>query len=290
MMIGSTTKVFGLFGDPVIQSLSPLMQNTAFRILQLDSIYLPFLVSRESLAGAVNSIRALNLGGVNLTIPHKERVIPYLDQVDEQAGLIGAVNTIVNRDGALCGYNTDASGFLVSLKSAGFNPKGKRAVIMGAGGAARAVAAALAINGASPIHICSRSAERGKRLAQELGRAGVAVAAGGYGHHFFEILPKADLLVNATPVGSYPNQKEKPAAGREHLHPGLLVCDLVYNPPQTRLLAEAAAAGCSVLNGVGMLVHQGALAFQLWTGRKAPVDAMQRVVSDKIDNNNERRR
>jgi shikimate dehydrogenase len=282
MMVSGSTKVFALFGDPVTHSLSPLMQNTAFKALKLDCCYLPFLVRRESLAEAVSAVRALNLGGVNLTIPHKERVLSYLDEVDEEARVIGAVNTVVNRDGYLCGYNTDAPGFLASLKSVGFDAKGKRVVVMGAGGAARAAVFALVHQGISHIYICNRNTSRGEMLARDLRKAGAAVGVSDYGVSFSEALKNADLLVNATPVGMYPNHKENPIIMRDQLHPRLLVCDLVYNPPQTRLLEEAAAAGCDVLNGVGMLAHQGALAFQLWTGKKAPVDLMHRAVLDAL--------
>lgn len=286
MLVSGSTKVFALFGDPVMHSLSPLMQNTAFKILELDACYIPLLVHSGDLAEAVKAVRALNFGGVNLTIPHKEKVLSYLDEVDEEAKLIGAVNTVVNRNGYLYGYNTDASGFLASLQSLGFDPKGKRVVVMGAGGAARAVAVTLALQGASRIHICNRSTRRGEILAQDLCRVGAAVDVSDYGVSCSEALKYADLLINATPVGMYPNHKENPIIMSDQLHPRLLVCDLVYNPPQTMLLKEAAAVGCGVLNGVGMLAHQGALAFQLWTGRKAPVDLMQGVVLDALKDEN----
>lgn len=286
MLVSGSTKVFALFGDPVMHSLSPLMQNTAFKILELDACYIPLLVHSGDLAEAVKAVRALNFGGVNLTIPHKEKVLSYLDEVDEEAKLIGAVNTVVNRNGYLYGYNTDASGFLASLQSLGFDPKGKRVVVMGAGGAARAVAVTLALQGASRIHICNRSTRRGEILAQDLCRVGAAVDVSEYGVSCSEALKYADLLINATPVGMYPNHKENPIIMSDQLHPRLLVCDLVYNPPQTMLLKEAAAVGCGVLNGVGMLAHQGALAFQLWTGRKAPVDLMQGVVLDALKDEN----
>lgn len=286
MLVSGSTKVFALFGDPVMHSLSPLMQNTAFKMLELDACYIPLLVHSGDLAEAVKAVRALNFGGVNLTIPHKEKVLSYLDEVDEEAKLIGAVNTVVNRNGYLYGYNTDASGFLASLQSLGFDPKGKRVVVMGAGGAARAVAVTLALQGASRIHICNRSTRRGEILAQDLCRVGAAVDVSDYGVSCSEALKYADLLINATPVGMYPNHKENPIIMSDQLHPRLLVCDLVYNPPQTMLLKEAAAVGCGVLNGVGMLAHQGALAFQLWTGRKAPVDLMQGVVLDALKDEN----
>ncbi|MDD2555125.1 MAG: shikimate dehydrogenase [Syntrophaceticus sp.] len=281
MLISGSTKVFALFGDPVTHSLSPIMQNAAFRALQLDCCYVSFLVRQDGLAVAVKAVRELNLGGVNITIPHKERVLAYLDQVDERALQIGAVNTIVNQDGHLCGYNTDASGFLASLGSVGFETKGKRVVMMGAGGAARAVAVALVHAGASRIDISNRSLNRAESLADDLRKIGADVDVCDYGVCFFEAVQNADLLVNATPVGMYPNHEDAPLIMRDRLPPHLLVCDLVYNPPQTRLLKEAAAAGCSVINGVGTLVHQGALAFELWTGRKAPLDLLQIAVDTR---------
>jgi shikimate dehydrogenase len=282
MLISGSTKVFALFGDPVTHSLSPIMQNAAFKALQLDCCYVPFLVREGSLAAAVKAVRELNLGGVNITIPHKEKVLAYLDQVDEGALQIGAVNTIVNRDGYLFGYNTDASGFLASLRSVDFEPNGKRVVVMGAGGAARAAAVALVHEGVSWIDISNRSIKRAELLADDLRKMGADVGLCDYGVCFFEAVQNADLLVNATPVGMYPDHEDDPIIMKERLHSRLLVCDLVYNPPQTRLLREAAAVGCSVINGVGMLVHQGALAFELWTGRKAPVDLMQRAVIDSL--------
>ncbi len=283
-MVGGSTKVFGLFGDPVAQSLSPLMQNLAFQELFLDCCYLPFLVAENRLADAINAISALGLGGVNLTIPHKERVLSYLDEVDEQARRIRAVNTIVNREGTLWGYNTDAPGFIASLESTGFKPRGKKAVLMGAGGAARAVAFGLAEEGISKLHIYCRNIDSGGLLAKDLQvyYPGLLITIEGDGASTSRALTEADLLINATPEGMYPCHQEEPICTRKQLHPGLLVSDLVYNPSRTRLLKEAAAAGCETLDGLGMLVHQGALAFELWTGEKAPVDLMYNAVSNAL--------
>ncbi len=279
MGISGLTKVYGLFGDPVEHSLSPIMQNTAFQALGLDCVYLPFLVQSKDIAGAVQAVRALHLGGVNLTIPHKERVLPYLDEVEKEAEFIGAVNTIVNRNGRLCGYNTDAPGFLASLKAAGFDPSGKNAVILGAGGAARAVSFALAKKGARGIYIFNRRVEKAEKLAADLKAAyQVPTFSGDLSSDLAASLKDAELLVNATPVGMYPNHTSRPLFTRKQLHQGLLVCDLIYNPLRTRLLEEAEAAGCRILNGVGMLVWQGALAFQLWTGKKAPAALMEEAV------------
>ncbi|HHW28267.1 MAG TPA: shikimate dehydrogenase [Syntrophomonadaceae bacterium] len=279
MGISGLTKVYGLFGDPVEHSLSPIMHNTAFQALGLDCVYLPFLVKSKDIASAVQAVRALHLAGVNLTIPLKECVLPYLDEVEKEAELIGAVNTMINRDGRLCGYNTDAPGFLAALKAAGFNPSGKNAVILGAGGAARAVSFALAQEGVRGIHIFNRSVEKAEKLAADLNAAyQFPTTAGDLSSDLAAALKGAELLVNATPVGMYPNHNAEPLLTRNQLHQGLLVCDLIYNPLQTRLLKEAEAAGCRFLNGVGMLVWQGALAFQLWTGEKAPAALMEEAV------------
>ncbi|MDR9757915.1 MAG: shikimate dehydrogenase [Thermoanaerobacterales bacterium] len=279
MGIKGMTKVYGLFGDPVEHSLSPIMQNTAFQALGLDCVYLPFLVQSKDIGSAVQAVRALHLGGVNLTIPLKERVLPYLDEVEKEAEFIGAVNTIVNRNGRLCGYNTDAPGFLASLKAAGFNPSGKNTVILGAGGAARAVSFALAQGGAAGINILNRSVEKAEKLAQDLKAAyQVPTGVGDLSSDLAAALKGAELLVNATPVGMYPNHTSAPLLTRNQLHQRLLVCDLIYNPLQTRLLEEAEAANCRFLSGVGMLVWQGALAFQLWTGEKPPAALMEEAV------------
>lgn len=285
ILIGGRTKVFALFGDPVGHSLSPVMQNRAFAASGLDCCYVPFRVDRDGLAAAVAAIRALGLWGVNITIPHKENVLPYLDEIDREAALIGAVNTIVNRGGRLCGYNTDATGFLLSLREeAGFDATGKRAVILGAGGAARAVAFALALGGANSLDIINRDALKARALAGDLAKVtGCSAAAGSFQDELFkEALGKADLVVNATPVGMHPRHRQISLVPAEILRPGCLVCDLVYNPVRTKLLAEAAAVGCRVLNGLGMLVAQGALAFELWTGREAPVAVMREAVEECI--------
>ncbi len=284
-MITGQTKVFALFGDPVVHSLSPVMQNKAFAFHGLPCCYVPFRVRKEDLQTAVAAIRALGLGGVNVTIPHKEQVISYLDEVDREARLIGAVNTILNQNGRLIGYNTDGAGFLLSLRAeADFAPEGKHVVVLGAGGGARAVAFALALGGARTLRIFNRNPERAQALAGDLHRAtGCDVEAGALREDLLSAaLARADLLVHASPVGMYPHHDEAPLVDPGLLRPGLVVCDLVYNPPRTRLLKEAAARGCRVVGGIGMLVHQGALAFEIWTGLQAPVAIMRAVVEESL--------
>lgn len=282
---GDYEKVFALFGHPVAHSVSPLMQNRAFEELGLNCRYFAFDVKADDLEIAVRAIRALGLGGANITIPHKEKVVQYLDEIEEQAKLIGAVNTVVNRDGCLVGYNTDASGFLESLRhDAEFEPCGKHAVILGAGGAARAVAFALISAGVKRLGIFNRNPSRAEALGREIfGLNGCQVEAGGLqGAALRRALAEADLLVNATSAGMHPDVDGLPLQDLSALQPGLLVYDLVYNPPRTRLLQEAEKRGCRTCSGIGMLVYQGALAFELWTGKRAPVAVMRQAAEKAL--------
>lgn len=283
--IGRMEKVFALFGHPVAHSVSPLMQNRAFEELGLNCCYLAFDVKAEDLEVAVKAIRALGLGGANITIPHKERVIQYLDEVEEQANLIGAVNTVANCEGVLVGYNTDAPGFLQSLRyDAGFEPGGKQAVILGAGGAARAVAFALVSAGVKRLAIFNRNPFRAEALANDISvLVGYQVEAGALqSSALMRELAETDLLVNATSAGMHPDVGSLPLQDLSALRPGMLVYDLVYNPPKTRLLQEAEKRGCGVCSGIGMLVYQGALAFEIWTRKKAPVAVMRQVVEKAL--------
>lgn len=284
-MINGETRVTGIFGDPVAHTLSPLMHNAAFAALGLNFVYLPFHVRREALAAAVAGIKALGLAGVNVTVPHKEAVLPLLDEVAEEARLIGAVNTVVNRGGALVGYNTDALGFLRALQEAGFDPAGRPAVVIGAGGAARAVVVALARTGVRKITIFNRTLGRAAVLAELVRAEGVAAAAlpwadlAGAGE---KVVAQAALVVQTTSVGMHPQEEEAPPVPPEALGPGQLVVDLIYSPPETRLLRLARAAGATTQNGMAMLLHQGAAAFELWTGREAPVGVMRAVLKNVL--------
>ena len=280
MDITGKTKICGLIGDPVAHTMSPAMHNAAFAELGLDYAYLPFHVRPANLAAAVAGLRALNAVGFNVTIPHKVAVIPLLDDLDPLARRIGAVNTVVNNDGVLKGYNTDASGFLRALIEAGFEPRDKNIVILGAGGAARAVAYILAERNAR-LTILNRRQELdwAENIASNIKHdlnTDVAV---------FELLPEhlekalysADILVNATSVGMSPAADASPVPARL-LKSGLVVTDVVYNPVETKLLREAKAAGAVTVAGIDMLIWQGALAFEKWTGQKAPFALMKRVV------------
>jgi shikimate dehydrogenase len=283
--ISGKTRVCALIGDPVEHSMSPVMHNAAFRELGLDFTYVAFRVQKENVTGAIGGMRAFNLRGLNVTIPHKVAVIPLLDELDPLADKIGAVNTIVNNDGVLKGYNTDAGGFLHALLEQGIEPERKNVVIIGAGGVARAAAFVLADRNAN-ITILNRieelnwAVELAGHITQTFGKKVDALELNP--ENLKNVLTKADILVNATSVGMSPKISETPVnAGL--LRPGLVVYDIVYNPIETRLLKEAAAAGCKTISGLDMFVGQGALAFELWTGQKAPVELMKKEAKTLLE-------
>ena len=252
-----------VIGDPVDHSLSPPIHNAAFRALDLDWIYVAFPVAAGDGASAVAAMRALSLQGLSVTMPHKADVAAAVDRVSVTAERLGAVNTVAWRSGALVGENTDGDGFLDALRlDEGFEPEGRRCLVVGAGGAARAVVLALGNAGAAEVVVVNRSADRAAVAAalSPAGRVGVPADAG-----------EADLVVNATPVGMGDGGLAVDAA---HLGSGQLVVDLVYRPAITPLIDAARAAGAVATNGLGMLIHQAAHAFRLWTGEDPPLEAM----------------
>jgi shikimate dehydrogenase len=279
--IKGSTKICGIFGNPVEHSLSPLMHNAAFQATGLDYIYIPFKVEKAALPDAIKAVRALNLAGVNITIPHKETVLSYLDEISVEAAFTGAVNTVVNQQGRLYGENTDGRGFIKALSGqSGFNPAGKTALILGAGGAARAVAVQLALSGAAKLVLVNRSRPRAEGLARLIAeKTGVAAAVADWPAEGLQplagIIANTDLVVQATPLGMYPHLEETVPFPFNSLKQGTVVCDLVYNPARTNFLKKAAQAGAITVNGLGMLVYQGALSFELWTGIPAPIKTMR---------------
>ncbi|PPD58242.1 shikimate dehydrogenase [Dehalogenimonas etheniformans] len=275
-MIDENTRMIALLGNPVAQSVSPAMQNAAFRALEQKYIYLAFQVPPAALGEAINVVRGLGFRGANITIPHKTTVIPLLDNTDPHAKRIGAVNTVLNENGKLTGYNTDAPGFLVALRRGGFEPKGEKAVVLGAGGAARAVVFALRDAGTT-IAIINRSHESAVNLARETESSSFELSESG----LRSAMAGSSLVVNTTSLGMSPNAGSTPLPV-QFLRQGLFVFDTVYRPRQTRLLREAEAAGCKILGGLEMLVEQGALAFELWTGKTAPRDVMRQAAAEAL--------
>jgi len=276
------TKIAGVWGHPVGHSRSPVMHNAALEALGLDWVYVPFDVAPDDLAAAVAGLGALGLVGVNVTVPLKEAILPLLDVVDEAARWIGSVNTVHNRDGKLFGYSTDGGGFLRSLESVGQPTRDREALLLGAGGSARAVAFALAEQGCR-CRIANRTEERAAALAQAVNARypGAAVVAG-----WGQKADGFDLVVNTTSVGMHPNEDTLPALPPSVFAGKPFVCDLIYAPAQTKLLAAASAAGCGTMNGVKLLVWQGALALSLWTGRpleEMPVAVMEAAVRATLE-------
>ncbi len=280
-LVRGDTRVVGVFGYPVEHSLSPAMHNAAFAALRLSYIYIPFLVSPDALGSAIRSLPALGIVGVNLTIPHKEHVLPFLDAITDEAREVGAVNTVHCLEGRLLGDNTDGRGFYEPLREMGLSFAGKQVVVLGAGGAARSVVFRLLREGAHVI-LTNRTLERATRLAQDVANAGygarVQVVDGEAERELRNAIAGAELLVHTTRVGMHPLSEVLPPVPLEAFHPDLLVYDLVYNPVETRLIQEAQRRGCRTLTGVKMLVYQGAAAFERWTGLWPPTDIMEAAV------------
>ena len=275
-------KYVGVIGHPLKQSLSPVFQQPAFEHLGLDVRYEAWPTSAEELPDRVRELRAADRLGANVTIPHKEAVVPLLDEVDDLCRRVGAVNTIVSREGRLWGHNTDVGGFLRALREdGGFDPVGARVLVAGAGGAARAVAIALIDSGAASITFINRTFSRASRLVEDL-----APVAGGTALHALPDMyaswvasaASCRLLINCTSVGMAGTQQEKDSPVPIELIPsGALVFDLIYRPIETPLMAAAERCGARVLGGLPMLVYQGAESFRLWTGMEAPLDVMLRA-------------
>lgn len=283
--ISGKTKICALIGDPVEHTMSPVMHNTAYKKLGLDYIYIPFRAAPEQLPQAVAGLRALNVAGFNVTIPHKVSVIPLLDGLDPLAEKIGAVNTVVNNYGELRGYNTDAEGFLRALLERGVEPGGKNVVVLGAGGASRAITYILAERGAG-LTILNRMLELdwaediAGLIKEDFGKVVRVLEL--CDEYLAQALENADILVNATSVGMSPGG-EASLVPAELLDDSLIVVDIVYNPIVTRLLREARAAGARTVGGIDMLTWQGALAFEKWTGQEAPLDLMRKVAIKMLE-------
>lgn len=282
-MIKGTTKNLGVMGWPIAHSLSPVLQNAAIEEAGLDYVYISLPVPPEKLKEAVAGLRAMQFTGWNVTIPHKQAIMAELDAVDEDARIIGAVNTVVNRDGHLTGYNTDCIGFMQPLAQQGFLPKGKEATILGAGGAARAVIWGLLRAKVKRITLGVRNPAKAARLAEEFAAYGEIQVLHWENSAFAEHLAVTDLLVNTTPLGMYPHVEGMPPVDWTKLKKDALVYDIIYTPERTRFLSEAQAHGHAIINGEGMLAGQGAAAFTLWTGVAPDLALMKRALREELD-------
>jgi shikimate dehydrogenase len=278
------SELVGVFGHPVAENPTIIMQEAAFHELGLQWRYLTIEVKPADLGAAMAGLRAYNMRGINLTIPHKIAVINYLDEVAPDARLMGAVNTVRLEDGRLIGENTDGKGFLRSLWEDGkSDPAGKRVTLLGAGGAARAITVELALAGAAEINVANRSTERGQLLVDLLNDKTPAKANFHPWQGPFTIPEGTDILVNATSIGLYPEVNARPELNYESISAGMIVCDVIPNPPQTPFLREAAGRGATVLDGLGMLVYQGAIGFKMWTGQDAPVEVMHQALAQAFN-------
>lgn len=290
--IRGATRVVGVLGWPVGHSASPAMHNAAFSALGLPFVYVAFPVAPDNLGAALAGVRALGLAGVNVTVPLKEQVAPHLDAISARAQAVGSVNTIVNDNGRLVGDSTDGAGFLAALAQIGAGDlRGRKVVVLGAGGSARAVVYALAADAGANVIVANRSEARAQALAREFAHLDGRIAAAPLAETpLRDALAGAVVLVNTTSAGMHPNEHEMPFVPPDALGPHLLVSDLIYNPAETRLIALARARGCrAVQNGVEMLVQQGALAFEQWTGVFPPTDVMRAGVESALAERNERR-
>jgi len=276
--ISGNTRVLCVIGYPIEHSMSPIMHNAVIRELKLNYIYLAFKVSPNNLNLAVKGFRAFNIKGINVTLPFKQKIMNYLDDIDPIAQKIGAVNAIKNDNGNLSGRNTDAEAAKNALINAGYTTSGKNLLILGAGGAARALTYILAED-INKIIIANRTEKRAIKLAKEL-KKNFSIKVEGKRNSISvlkEESKKADILINTTPVGMYPSVEKSPIPA-EFLHKDLIVYDIVYNPLETKLMKDATKIGCNTIGGLDMLVNQGALAFEWWTNKKPNIDLMKNKI------------
>jgi shikimate dehydrogenase len=275
------SELVGVFGHPVSENPTVVMQEAAFKALGLNFRYLTIEVLPDDLENAMKGIRAMNFLGINLTIPHKTNVLKYLDDISDEAGLIGAVNTVYRKGSKLYGDNTDGKGFLESLVVK-TDPKDKKVVMLGAGGAARAICVELALAGVKNIAVVNRNKTRGQELVDLLNGKTSVKANYIPWDHTYPLPVETDILVNATSIGLFPDVDSKPDINYESINSNMIVCDVIPNPFRTLFLRKAEEHGGRSLNGLGMLVNQGAIAFKIWTGVDAPVEVMKNALKKEF--------
>jgi len=282
--ITGETKVTGIIGYPLTYTLSPLMHNGAFEAKGLNYKYLPFVVEEKDLRAAVEGIKALKIRGVNVTMPHKEAVVGLLDELSPEARVIGAVNTINNESGRLVGYNTDGIGFIKSLQEEGFDPAGKTTIILGTGGAAKAVAVSLIQAGVSGIALIGRTPGKAEGLKAHLEEnfEGISIKTLSFEDDLADTFQIGDLIINATPIGMKESGDLLPVP-LELISNRHLIYDLIYTPLDTALIKKAREKGARAANGLGTLIYQAAAAFEIWTGTSAPIDVMRHALMHGLE-------
>ena len=276
-------ELVGVFGDPVDGNPTGVMEEAGFEAAGLNWRYLTCRVDVDNLEDAMRGMRAVGMRGVNLTMPHKVEVIRLLDELSPAARIIGAVNTVVNRNGRLIGENTDGKGFVRSLTDEGLSPAGKVITLLGAGGAAKAIGVECALAGARKINIINRNAARGRELVQTITENTAAQAAFFPWEGAAPLPEDTEILINATCVGLFPDVDRCPDIRYEHIRPDMLVCDVVFNPAMPLFLRKAQAQGARIITGLGMLVNQAALNFEIWTDVKAPREVMLHVLMHEFE-------
>ncbi len=281
MTITGSTRLIGVMGNPIGHSLSPNMHNAALAYLKLNMVYIPLWVQPELLKSAIEAVRAFHFLGVNVTIPFKEKVIPFLDRVDKTAAKIGAVNTIINEDGCLVGYNTDGEGFMMSVtEESGQTVEGKKITLLGAGGSAKAIGFSMIGRNIHSLVIINRTIEKAIELEHILRKhtSCPITVFSLESKNISDVLRSSDIIVNTTSVGMEPNDKDTPVKEYTWVSPHHFCCDIIYKPRKTEWLREVENRGGKVLGGSGMLVGQGAIAFRLFTGYDAPFKIMKKEV------------
>jgi shikimate dehydrogenase len=281
MKINGKTRMCAIIGDPVEHSLSPVMHNAAFKELGLNLVYAAFTVNARDLKTAILGAKSLGILGLNITMPHKSAVVKYLDELGEVTKSINAVNTIVNHQGKLIGYNTDGSGVMIALKENQVNPEKKKLVLLGAGGAAKAIAFQFG-HEVKELVILNRTLDKAKKLVEMLKNSKIKAKGRILSSNVLkEELSTADILINATSVGMSPDFSKSPVPS-EFLRSDLDVMDIIYNPIKTKLIEDAEAVGAKIISGIEMLIYQGAVAFEIWTSCPAPIDVMKTAVLNQI--------
>ncbi|NSW90968.1 MAG: shikimate dehydrogenase [Firmicutes bacterium] len=276
--ISGKTKLLGVIGNPLSHSISPQLHNTLSRYFGIDAIYVPFHVEKGKLEDAIKGLSAINVLGFNITIPYKNDVVKYIDEISKEAALIGAVNTVKNINGKLYGYNTDASGFIRSFKEeSGMDLKGKRAVLLGAGGAARAIAVGLAFEGVSGISIINRTTAKAAEIAEIINNniSPIAEFYGTIDSEAQEVLKHGDAIINTTSLGMYPDVDKTPIAFPFEFSSNQVLYDVIYNPGKTKFLEEGEKQGRKIINGLGMLIYQGIQAYEIWMDVKVPDEVIK---------------
>lgn len=281
--ISGRTKLLGLIGNPVLHSVSPLIHNTLSTMLGIDAVYITMKAERDALGDAVKGLRACNFSGFNITIPFKEEILKYVDNMTDEVRNSGSANTVKNVDGCLMAFNTDAGGFERAFKDeTGNSFEGKKIVILGAGGTARSLAAIISSKGAEKLTIFNRTVEKADTISKMLRKNyDVVCAAADLADRALlrDIITDADIIINTTSAGLYPNIGDSPLGEGVPLNSKQIVYDVIYNPVKTKLLRQAEDSGCKAVNGLGMLYYQGVLAYEIWMDLKIPEDISKGLYS-----------